>query len=712
MSLACYIDAEVPSLGEWSSVVQTGGSLFTQTPAAAWPARGKAGFRAQRVTTGLCYARRDSTLALAPGGAIHVGFWQRWDSLPTGSDYTLHELLSTAPAGEDAAIRFSTAGAIRWMVRNDAGASLYTDWSAALPAGTWNHVVVALGRATTNVSSDGWASLWVDGRLVGTIAGIDNYDRFDCNPGLIVGRRWTASVNFTLDLDEIKVGATLADVEPFAPEPLTDYNEPRRTVLIVPDTADGRTFAADCFAAGIPRANVCYLSTVGTETLADYATFQTQIETPLAALLASRPVVASRVTTFLIGPGVPGFFNSGGVTYSATSRLMRYGTAFNPDSANPLYAPSVVSRPSISDLRTSSVYLCSRIDADTIANAQSVLAAGLTLSAQKLAENDVLYTDDPIYSRDDHYAEPLLPRSNALANIENAALVAADGSAVQTLHSTGSRAVFVSRNGDSCPTLRSASGWPAQAVLNCGFAAALGFADAACDFHVDAFLRMLLVGGSVAEAFAVAVTKLDHTSVAVGWPGLTVSFPKRGRKIYAGLGGLEAIDFDQPLAYARPDQDTLSLPLPALAGQKHVLLSRNVSASGVEERNTHTLAWLELDAAGEATPLAPPPPFDLSAEVEMPDTVLLGFSWRAEDGWAEAEHFEVFADTGGGFDLENPIATVECSAGGPGDFETRLDGLTLPAWLAVRAVGAGRAGELSAAVLVPAYPAPQAPELL
>ena len=353
MSLSCYIDAEVPSLGEWSSVVQTGGSLFTQTPAAAWPARGKAGFRAQRVTTGLCYARRDSTLALAPGGAIHVGFWQRWDSLPTGSDYTLHELLSTAPAGEDAAIRFSTAGAIRWMVRNDAGASLYTDWSAALPAGTWNHVVVALGRATTNVSSDGWASLWVDGRLVGTIAGIDNYDRFDCNPGLIVGRRWTASVNFTLDLDEIKVGATLADVEPFSPEPLTDYNEPRRTVLIVPDTADGRTFAADCFAAGIPRANVCYLSTVGTETLADYATFQTQIETPLAALLASRPVVASRVTTFLIGPGVPGFFNSGGVTYSATSRLMRYGTAFNPDSANPLYAPSSVVRLSVSGLRSS-----------------------------------------------------------------------------------------------------------------------------------------------------------------------------------------------------------------------------------------------------------------------------------------------------------------------------------------------------------------------
>ncbi|HAU38854.1 MAG TPA: hypothetical protein DCX07_14200 [Phycisphaerales bacterium] len=707
MSLSCYIDAEVPSLGEWSSVVQSGNSTFTQTPLAAWPGRGKAGFRCATVSGSAAYGQANGSFAPAAGGDCFVAFWFRIHQTPSGGYAGI-----LASEENEALIYLRDSRRLECYFRNDAGGYPTAVTTAILSTGVWYHLAFRVHRAATAVSADGYGQVYIDGLSAGQTANMDNYDRAE-----VIGlMRFGASVAVSTalnDFDEIKIGTALADVEPFSPAPLTDYSEPRRTVLIVPNTANGRTFAADCFAAGIPRANVCCLPTVGAETLADYATFQAQVETPLANFLAARPVVAGRVTTFLIGPGVPGFFVNGGVTYSATSRLMHYGTAFSADTANPLYAPGTVARPTISALRAASVYLCTRIDADTIAPAQDILAAGLALSVQNiLPESDVLYTDDPIYGRDDHYAEPLLPRSSSLAEIENTALVAADDSTVQTLHSTGSRAVFVSRNGGSCPTLRSASCWPAQAILNCGFAAALGFADTPCDFRVDAFVRMLLAGGSVAEAFAVAVAKLDHTSVAVGWPCLTVGFPKRGRKIYAALGGLEAIDFDQPLAYARADQNTLSLPLPVSDGQKHVLLARNVSASGVEERNTHALAWLELDVSGEAAPLAPPAPFDLSAEIESPDTVLLGFSWRAEDGWAEAECFEVFADTGDGFDLENPIATADRPVDGQGDFETRLDGLTLPAWLAVRAVGAGRAGDLSAAVLAPAGPDPQAPELL
>lgn len=185
-----------------------------------------------------------------------------------------------------------------------------------------------------------------------------------------------------------------------------------------------------------------------------------------------------------------------------------------------------------------------------------------------------------------------------------------------------------------------------------------------------------------------------------------------GYNIYLGIGDVEGIDWQTPVAFAPAEtrQATLVQALPP--GQRFVVAARSVRTGGVEDGNTHVLTYVEADDAGD---LLPPPlarPADLTVEVLATGEALLGFSYLSPPGFAPAEGFQVLSDCGTGvLDLEDPIQTIDEVAADQTDFEVALPRPETSLRLAVRAQGGGRPGPLSsiARLLLPAPPAPARP---
>jgi len=75
-----------------------------------------------------------------------------------------------------------------------------------------HYIEILLVRATTDVSSDGYLQLWIDGVSQETIPNIDNYDRFNdfggFAVGVISGAYFSGSNSGTFYLDEIIVNET------------------------------------------------------------------------------------------------------------------------------------------------------------------------------------------------------------------------------------------------------------------------------------------------------------------------------------------------------------------------------------------------------------------------------------------------------------------------------------------------------------------------
>jgi len=148
-------------------------------------------------------------------------------------------------------------------------------------------------------------------------------------------------------------------------------------------------------------------------------------------------------------------------------------------------------------------------------------------------------------------------------------------------------------------------------------------------------------------------------------------------------------------------------------GLRYVFGVRAVSAEGVEERNTHVVAYAELDEQGELLPVPLARPTELTADVQSDGTLLVGFSYARLVGFAEADGFDLLSDGGTGeLDLENPLATVDGAADGQTDFEISISRPEVPTLLACRARNGEQLGPVGEALCVPAPDAPSPAELL
>ena len=74
-----------------------------------------------------------------------------------------------------------------------------------------------------------------------------------------------------------------------------------------------------------------------TEILADYATFQTQVENPVLAAVAAQSVIGRDIWVIILGYNVPGGFYDGVDTISSTSRISRMDHTFDKFSRSYLY---------------------------------------------------------------------------------------------------------------------------------------------------------------------------------------------------------------------------------------------------------------------------------------------------------------------------------------------------------------------------------------
>ncbi len=714
MSLLHYIDNEVPAFGEWDAVVQAGSSTIVQSTDAAFPERGAVGLRTTVVGTDRAYVTRNDVATLSPGEGYHVGFWLR---VPVAPPLEMFFIISRI-ALNDFFIKLSNYGKLRLQLRDDAGSYHSTSYSQAIDTGRWVYVVANIVRASSPTANDGRGELFVDGLSAGSVSGLDNYDTLDGTSYIRIGASSGVSDGFTCDFDEIKIGTSLADVEPFSPEPNGDYVEARRTVVLVPDSSDGREFADYCISElQTPRSLICYLPNASSsESLADYATFQSQVENDLTSFLNGRPVIEARACAFLIGYGTPGFFTSSGKLHSATSRLNHFGTAFSSGTANPFY--QTTTRKTASEIRAENLWLATRIDADTLANAKALIDRAATIETlSALPDTDILYSDDADYraSVDCQKLRIATAASGDMLTPNAAFVLGVTG--ITDLDASGSRVTVVDDGENDTATLRSVSDWVTYGLLAAGYASGAGFANSSpTGFDKTAFCELLRVGATFAEAALAAVEKVDHTSVVAGSPLMTVAFLLAGYNFYLGTGGVEDIDWNNPVAYAKPEDESMELHLPLESGLRNVLGLRKVSSAGVEERNTHVVIHLETDTEDALLPAPLARPFDTSAEIVPDAHIRVGFSYETPAGHSQPAGFEVFSDSGSGIlDLQTPIYVVSDVPPSADDVEVTFPIPQTPSntiRIAVRAIANGQTSSLGKVVSVKIPTSPAVPAFL
>ncbi len=602
-----YIDNEVPA--EWDLVVQDGSSTIVQIVAAAWPERGQVGLRLTIVGISPAYVAKNLSVSLSAAGSIFVGLWIKLVSANPASSAKIVELRN----GGNVLARLTILnnGNVKATIYEDGDADIDTTISTvALTIARWHYLAVELKRASSNVASDGGGAAFIDGQLASSRYDVDNFDRAVAVDAMRIGEQALAGNGDVIDFDEIKVQTSYP--EPYVPTPATNYLEAARTIVLYRATdADSVAFADYCVAnLGIPQGNLCPLPNASAnETLADYATFQSEVETDLAAWLSRNPTVNANKMCFVRGYGVPAFFDSAGIAHSAVSRLMNYGTAFSSGTANPLYNPSTPTRISKSDLDTAGVFFACEFDADTLQHAKDIVDAGLTVDGLSvLAATDVLYGDDSTYLTSLN-CQHLRIATAALASYANDAFVWGD-TGTPAFGSAGSRVCFTDDSADSASSLRSGS-CACRTALNNSYAAAIGFSASPCSLVPGPFFEVLRLGGTLAEAAAVAIEKLDYTAVTVGSPLMTASFQLGGYNAYMGVGSVAAIDFTTIVAYLLPG--VTAPQLVGLVTQEYTdywFGVRAVSSAGVEETNTEIVTRVRI----ENGQLITPPPNDIDAQ--------------------------------------------------------------------------------------------------
>ena len=709
-SILHYIDNEVENLGEWDSVVEEGSSTLVQGADGAWPERGVLGLRAAIVgNNNEAYAQKTLSYALPAGGTFYLGFWIRQSATPGNYGGRTVSLWHPNGVTRIMQLRWSATNAFHVYYYPDTGGVGTTSFTFVNDR--WYYVVMGVKRATTSEASDGEAWFYVDGVEVDHDSDVDNYDTFATIGILRAGVAEYSKDGHVLDVDEIKVAA--AYPEPFVPAPETVYCEPRRTVVLYrTGNSDSRSFADYCVEQlGVPRANLCPLPNAsGDETLTSDGIFQSQVESSLYAWLGRNPTVNANKMCFLLGYGVPAYFTRNTVLLSGASRLMHYNSGL-VKTGNPFWGRTT--RITKSELDAAGLFMAARVDADTLEHAKDIIDAGLVVSnLPALPDADYLMSDDSGFLGSLSAQKTRLRRDGDYAT-DPAAMMIGDIDEVGGVASSGTRAAICDE-GTALTTLRSQAAYINTALLVNGYASGLGFSALPADgFDGEAFLEMLLAGGTFAEAAMVAVEHVDHTAVPAGPPTMTVAFGLAGYNVYHGLGGPEAIDWTSPVACPRPDeqQPTVTLNLPS--GEKHVLAARAVSKGGIEEHNTHVLTYAIAGQGGALLGAPLPTPTDVVAVLQTDGAVLLGFSCHPLPGMDATTTFEVITDNGTGvMDTENPVATISASGLRETDFEVLVVPENLPARFAARARRDDDVSPLSPTVRVlPAY-SPDPPAVL
>lgn len=209
----------------------------------------------------------------------------------------------------------------------------------------------------------------------------------------------------------------------------------------------------------------------------------------------------------------------------------------------------------------------------------------------------------------------------------------------------GSRAAFADTQHSTAPTLRSSGTACFAALFTGGYAAALGNAYTAADtFDAESFFEMLRIGGTLTEAFAVAIEHLDYTAVPVGSPLMTVAFQRAGYNVYRGVGGIENVDFDMPATYLCSGNTTPTLTgLGHSASKRYTYVVRPVrGASELETPDYSCSIEFETDGAGDWLGDRPARVEFVEAIVQSGGQVELRWGYRTPYGGSTPSDFGIY----------------------------------------------------------------------
>lgn len=638
MSLLEYFDFETTLADDGWTAVENGASTAERSTSAAFPERGTNGLRCTIVGASSAYITQTVSHTVDPGESLYFGFWFRINQAPPGgATYTLW--LRNGLPQAIARIRLFVGRAAAAYVFNDGGSSSNTGLSTELlPLNTWYYYVIRIKRASTDVAGDGGIALYINGVLDSSIFTVDNFHRFTDLGPIFLGQISGPADGQEYDYDEVKISRTYP--EPAIPKTTTENPSPERTVVLYrqPST-DSREFADYCVSElGISRSMLVPLySATSTEVLASRANFITQVEAGLLTWFALNPTVRDQASTILMGYGVPGYFTDAGIEVSGASRLMSLYKVYAQEESNPFYQGTA--RLTKAEL-TSFYYMCTRIDADTLANAKLIVDAGVTASAlAELADTDTLFSDDTTYLGGVDVGQLRLLTS-AMTTFANDAFVFGDAGS-PSYGSAGSRITFVDESTDSSDTLRTAAGSEcAGALITAGYASAMGFSDTAATFDIDTFFEKMRLGCTFAEASMCSVEKLQWKGEPSGDPLLTAAFQDDGYNLYSGSEG--SIDYDNPVAYFPRSVATGSLTITPAVNTTYEY-SLRAQRNGIETPGVNNVADFKTDATPDW--IGNRPDQVINPDIIQTSGGVLRISWDYVTGATDAADFALWHNT-------------------------------------------------------------------
>lgn len=291
------------------------------------------------------------------------------------------------------------------------------------------------------------------------------------------------------------------------------------------------------------------------EVLADYTTFQSEVESPLAAALASSPLDDYTIYAIVLMPRVPGGFHHEADIVSSTSRLSRIGHDFSKKTLNPLYDRKVFSRFGGQDLDFA--LICTRFDSPTGAitrqwfdNTETALSQLFTTgtfyfdpysafhgAGSSQYEQELLFFHDTLLQKlglkistsfqVDPYIDPFI---SAVQDDSFFWGWGADkGSLSYFKTTTALRGFFYNGDFSGAETVRDidARTWPVLAIRR-GYVATAG---AMSNPTISGFMRptpffdAMFRGATLGEAMLFSVPHLDWTMAFFGDPLLKFNFP-------------------------------------------------------------------------------------------------------------------------------------------------------------------------------------------
>ncbi len=266
--------------------------------------------------------------------------------------------------------------------------------------------------------------------------------------------------------------------------------------------------------------------------------------------------------------------------------------------------------------------------------------------------------------------------------------------AAKTFGTAGSRVAFADDTADSADTMRATSEI-FDAVITNGYAGGLGNSDLADTFDAASFFEMLRIGGTLGEAVMVAVSKIDYTSVSVGFAGLSVGFELGGYNLYRALTRAGILD-DDPVAYQRPGQTTFA---PAQADDTAFYYGLTAVSSAGVENTTRMRVLLQEVVSGVLGGAQPNPLTWARGKAVAGGLIELSLEYDGGGAAGVATGIQVARATGPageGVDWGSLIQTIAIGSRAHGKTvlaPTFIDGETV--YLAVRAVtAAGDGGPL------------------